>query len=211
MLMPRSSSFRIQTVPMEHLGIALKHEGVDLRVLHCLFQAGAEADLAAWIGTNPAGAYKRRWQADRGRVKWLRRAHDLYRTGWKADRENAYLGINAATTALWLDDRAVAASVATAVRDRVGARAAAAAGRGFTPGFWDQVTLAEAHLVLGQRPAAAAAYRAAFRPRETASEAVKVSRDQAAEVLRAAGAAAAEVEQFLADIGPDEGVTRGTA
>jgi len=60
MLLPKKSGLRIPETPIEHLGIALKHEGVDLRVLDRLFQKDVAHELAAYIDANRAGLYTRR-------------------------------------------------------------------------------------------------------------------------------------------------------
>ena len=50
-----------------------------------------------------AGAYKRMWQANRHQLQWLEKANEVYRGSWKRCKKvNAYLGINAASTALLL-------------------------------------------------------------------------------------------------------------
>ncbi len=50
-----------------------------------------------------AGACKGLWELDRTNQDPLLRAHRLYRRAWKrSGRESAYMGINAAATALWL-------------------------------------------------------------------------------------------------------------
>lgn len=59
-LLPRGGRFRIPEAPIEHLGVALKHEGVDLRVLDRLFQQDIEQELSAFIDANRAGLYTRR-------------------------------------------------------------------------------------------------------------------------------------------------------
>lgn len=59
-LLPRGARFRIPETPIEHLGVALKHEGVDLRVLSRLFNTDIEQELAAFIDANRAGLYTRR-------------------------------------------------------------------------------------------------------------------------------------------------------
>jgi hypothetical protein len=69
---------------------------------------------------------------------------------------------------------------------------------GLTPGFWDQVTRAEAQLLVGQTTAAAESYRAAVRAGAGELSGVEVSRGQAAEILRALGFSARDAEQFLA-------------
>ena len=60
LLLPRSASYRIPGRPIEHLGIALKHEGVDLRVLDRLFRKDIADELAAFVETSRSGLYTRR-------------------------------------------------------------------------------------------------------------------------------------------------------
>lgn len=43
----------------DHLGFALKHEGVNLEVLAALFRVAPEAELTAWIKQAPTGRYSR--------------------------------------------------------------------------------------------------------------------------------------------------------
>ena len=59
-LLPRSANYRLPADLIEHLGTALKHEGVDLRVLYRLFQRDVSADLARFVGSNRGGLYTRR-------------------------------------------------------------------------------------------------------------------------------------------------------
>jgi tetratricopeptide (TPR) repeat protein len=160
-----------------------------------------------------AGAYKRRWQAQRVDLESLRKAHRLYRGGWdRARRTNAYLGINAATTALWLgksdESRRIAGEVLALFQKRSAAAGGVpAAGEGLvghriTPGFWDQVTLAEAQLLLGQADAAAESYRTAYRASPDQRADIDVSRNQATEILRSLGGSDAAVDRFLTATGP---------
>lgn len=60
LLLPRGSRFRVPDKPIEHLGVALKHEGVDLRVLSRLFKLDIENDLAEFVDGNRAGIYTRK-------------------------------------------------------------------------------------------------------------------------------------------------------
>ncbi len=60
LLLPRSANYRIPASPIEHLGVALKHEGVDLRVLDRLFTRGVDAELTAFIDANRGGLYTRK-------------------------------------------------------------------------------------------------------------------------------------------------------
>lgn len=59
-LLPRGSRHRVPDGVIEHLGVAIKHEGLDLRVLSQLFQEDVGRDLTDWIRSNPAGIYTRR-------------------------------------------------------------------------------------------------------------------------------------------------------
>lgn len=83
---------------------------------------------------------------------WYSAAHRLSGGYWS--------GINAATMALLLDDRARATSLARHVMDACRNRRAAAPGA--TDGYWTVATLGEAALILGDRAAAARWYREAI-------------------------------------------------
>lgn len=139
-----------------------------------------------------AGAYKRRAEAEPGRRReWLQACHDRYEQGWRGSQgANPYLGINAAATALWLGLSGQTAPIAQAVRDvlesrRQGLEEAGEAVRSLN--CWDQLTLAEAHLLLQQWDAARQHYHEAQQrfPRQTA--ALDVAREQAHEDLAALG------------------------
>lgn len=60
LLLPRSARIKIPESPIEHLSVALKHEGVELRVMSRLFDRRIEEELAAHIDANRAGIYTRR-------------------------------------------------------------------------------------------------------------------------------------------------------
>jgi tetratricopeptide (TPR) repeat protein len=138
-----------------------------------------------------AGVYKRLWLADRSRHEWLQRSHKAYAQGWKRSRHsNAYLGINAATTALWLGRDAAAGDSARAVRGLLNRRAellARGRGSGQVLGYWDQVTLAEALVLLRDLPAARAAYRAALERPGSDQGNVDVTRSQLEHLLQTLG------------------------
>lgn len=55
-----NTGIRIPKTPVEHLGIALKHEGTDLRILQRLFTRIAEQQLTAYFAANPSGIQTRR-------------------------------------------------------------------------------------------------------------------------------------------------------
>ena len=60
LLLPRNANFRFPDTAIAHLGVALKHEGTDLRVLSKLFNPGIENELTLFIQSRPAGLYTRR-------------------------------------------------------------------------------------------------------------------------------------------------------
>lgn len=60
LLLPRGARFRVPDEQIDHLGVALKHEGVDLRVLSQLFAKGIEDELSRFIDANRGGLYTRR-------------------------------------------------------------------------------------------------------------------------------------------------------
>ena len=60
LLLPKWAGFRVSDSAIGHLGAALKHEGVDLRVLSRLFACDVREELCTWISARPAGLYTRR-------------------------------------------------------------------------------------------------------------------------------------------------------
>ena len=44
----------------DHLGFALRYDGVNLGILAALFEAAPEVELAAWIAASPTGKYRRK-------------------------------------------------------------------------------------------------------------------------------------------------------
>jgi Fic/DOC family len=59
-MIPKSASYRLPDSLMGHLDIAFKHEGIDLRVLHQLFQCDIEELITEHIRANSHGQYTRR-------------------------------------------------------------------------------------------------------------------------------------------------------
>jgi hypothetical protein len=149
-----------------------------------------------------AGVYKRLWLADKSKRKWLTRSHRAYEQGWEHSRHtNAYLGINTATTALWLGRHAEARQVAAGVRQLLQRRAAALARHAgdvdLVMNYWDQVTLAEAELLLGDLDASRRGYRAGFDTHREQRDNIDVTRKQLGELLQTLGLPES-VETFLA-------------
>jgi tetratricopeptide (TPR) repeat protein len=149
-----------------------------------------------------AGVYKRRWRANREQEEWLAKAFRLYSRGWEAGKKvSSYLGINAATTALWLGkdmvSRRIAAEVCQRLLERTERLARFRAGRDLALNYWDQVALAEAQLLLGQWSQARRTYRDAFRLHADQTENIAVSRRQAIEGLEALGISAHDAASFF--------------
>ncbi len=59
-LLPQNASYRVPETLMANLDVAFKHEGIDLRVLHQLFQQDIQNDLTDHIRRNSNGQYIRR-------------------------------------------------------------------------------------------------------------------------------------------------------
>jgi len=115
------------------------------------------------------GIYKRRWDRDSSQVAALKKAHELYRDQWKEGAKiNAYLGVNAAATAVYRGEieaaRAIAADVVAAMDRRDGALRSAelAPQDGGLAEYYDRVSRAEALLIAGEEAAAEAAYEASY-------------------------------------------------
>jgi hypothetical protein len=138
-----------------------------------------------------AGAYKRRAQAE-SQQEWLAAAHAKYERGWQQSRRsNTYLGINAATLAVWLGRSAQGTAIAEQVRallqERQRQLASGGAGAGRFLNCWDQLTLAEAHLLLQDWGRAREGYRVARERFSNRSGELVVAREQAKKDLEALG------------------------
>jgi tetratricopeptide (TPR) repeat protein len=145
-----------------------------------------------------AGVLKRGWLANRARTPDLEKSHQAYRHAWKVSgKSNLYLGINSATTALWLGRVDVARRLAREV-EQVLHRRAATLPRELEDDprlafhYWDQVTLAEAQLLQGQWETARQLYRDAFTRHPGRSGDIAVSREQRDVILDFMGRARME-------------------
>jgi len=136
------------------------------------------------------GIYKRRADAEPAkRDEWLRACQARYDRGWNQSREsNVYLGINAAATALWLGNPDRAHTIASSIRDRLVTRSEQLAqSKNRDIAFlncWDQLTLAEAHLLLGEWDAARLAYAEARDHFPANLQAMQVAFEQVEKNLR---------------------------
>jgi hypothetical protein len=114
-----------------------------------------------------AAIRKQQWLDSRDNHVLLADAHRGYGEAWNASgKRNTWLGINAAATALFLGKvtltRRLAAEVRSTLRDRAARLPSTLRGTEFAFNYWDEVTLAESHLVIGERTAAERLYSEAF-------------------------------------------------
>jgi tetratricopeptide (TPR) repeat protein len=134
-------------------------------ILEPLYRRYEDDDETAGI---TAGVYKRHWWKDRDRVEALEKAQRAYRAGWKRSKKACtYLGINAASTALWLGRPEEARDIAAEVRQLLQKRVSVLkqhypSDPEVALNYWDQVTLAEAELLLGHVAEARRLYNRAF-------------------------------------------------
>ena len=138
-----------------------------------------------------AGAYKRCWRKE-GNTEYLRKSYDAYRLGWnRSNKLNVYLGINAATTALWLKRLGESGSLAQSVYKLLAKRnrtiVSKTRDRELALSYWDQVTMAEAALLMGKTTEARRIYRWAFEQYQLDKGRVAVSKAQMENILKATG------------------------
>ncbi len=148
-----------------------------LKYLEPLYEKLTDDDETAGI---LGGIYKRCWQHEGTKTDWLAKSYRAYRRGWERSKcSNAYPGINAATTALWLgrpsESREIAAKVGELLRGRA---KAVHAKPGLVFDYWDQVSLAEAELLAGNLAEARDLYRDAFERHALRRGDLKVSQNQ---------------------------------
>jgi tetratricopeptide (TPR) repeat protein len=134
-----------------------------------------------------AGVYKRLGRSS-GNADWLRKSHQTYAAGWRESRQSSgYLGINAATSALLLGRTQIARQLAGQVRNLLEGRLKALASYMPDPlakmSVWDRLTLAESHLLLGDRAAAAGHYRKALAQNASGQGVREVASGQAKAIL----------------------------
>ncbi|GDX83750.1 hypothetical protein LBMAG42_55610 [Deltaproteobacteria bacterium] len=144
-----------------------------------------------------SGIQKRRAFAEDDQVIMLA-AHRGYRDGWmRSRRRNAWLGINAAATALWANRPALSRRLARETKEFVEwwELRRRGLGMGGESALWDLLTQAEATLLLGEFAAARAGYGRAIAAHPNQEGAHRVALWQAAQVLGAfsPGAAVADL------------------
>lgn len=119
-----------------------------------------------------AGAMKRQWaQSGHKDREQLNRIHGQYGSGWRnSEYHNTYLGINTATTAYWLGHTTDARQIAQDVIDFLTIRKEKKVNhvgnihlQRYQLDYYDEVTLAEAYLLLEQTQRGQTLYLNAFR------------------------------------------------
>jgi len=143
-------------------------------------QAWVEDETVGILG----GVYKRIWDSNKDDGH-LAKSHETYRWGWRRSK-NTYLGINAATTALWLDNISEAKQIAGEVKSTLIKRRAMIKSRAdsrYDLNYWDLATLAESHLLAGESAQAAELYSFAFTTHSKNSESISVTKKQLARII----------------------------
>ncbi len=152
-----------------------------------------------------AGAYKRMWQSYRSATQWLAKSHQSYRNGWeKSKRQNTYLGINAATTALWLGKRDDSQRLAANVEQLLVSRTEQLKKSGFPdvrPDYWTQASLAEAILLQGKVAAAAAAIHSAVTQYPDSVGSIHATRTQMDSIAESLKLSNSDIEQLSQSFG----------
>jgi hypothetical protein len=138
-----------------------------------------------------AGVYKRLWLRERRNAP-LKRSHETYLAGWKASREtSAYLGSNAAATALWLGRTELARTLAQSVLELLTARMQRLRKKIADPeasmGLWNAAIVAELQLLSGDLDAAKNSYARLFTRHADKRGGIEVARKQAELILEQSG------------------------
>jgi len=145
-----------------------------------------------------AGVYKRLWQQNSDSHIWLRKSYKAYTSGWKRDKQNTYLGINVATTALFLGDRSKSEKIAEEVREvllnRRNALKMINPDYGISFNLWDQLTLAEAEMLLGNGNAAGKIFMKTKRDNKNSIGYIETCRDQLRIIRKHLGKEARDTE-----------------
>lgn len=126
-----------------------------------------------------AGIYKRLWERDNN-TNFLAKSNSAYYSGWSLNK-NPYLGINSATTALWLGKAEDAKVIASEVKGLLGKRRRMIQQKTenrYDLNYWDLVTLAEANLLVNDLNNARDLYILAFSRHGEQIEKIEVTRNQ---------------------------------
>jgi hypothetical protein len=156
-------------------------------ILEALPQVGSDSDDETFGIL--AGVYKRLHTLEDHVPSWESLAHEMYAEGWRrSEEENAYLGLNTASTALFLGKDQETFDLAFKVKKLVETSVVKPQAH---VSYWDQVTLAEALLLLPTPDLTRAAelYRDAFAKASELSGHVATTKEQARRILTKRGLA----------------------
>lgn len=146
-----------------------------------------------------AGVYKRIWKQkqDEG---FLRKSSEIYRQGWR-DCKNTYLGINAATTALWLNNPLESQQIAREIKGKLEKRRQMIQQKTnfrYDLNYWDMATLAEACLLTHDLECSTELYQRAFKTCKNQPEDIDVTRKQLDSLIERLSLPASVIERLRA-------------
>lgn len=148
------------------------------------------------------GVYKRIWQTS-ACTDSLEKAYKTYKYGWDGRftrKSNVYLGINTATTALFLGQHEKSSRIARDIVGSLKARRNTIQGKTANRNdlsYWDMATLAEASLLAGDHATAKETYRQAFNTYPQMEQSIHVTKEQLQAILESSRTASS-VDAYLA-------------
>lgn len=145
-----------------------------------------------------AGVYKRIWKQgqDEG---YLRKSYETYRRGWR-ESKSTYLGINAATTALWLGNTLESQQLAREIKGILEKRRKQIQQKTdnrYDLNYWDMVTLAEACLLTNNLKDSIELYQLAIKAYKNQPEDIEVTRQQLSRLTEQLSLSASDADELL--------------
>ncbi|MDY0384540.1 TRAFs-binding domain-containing protein [Trichlorobacter sp.] len=144
-----------------------------------------------------AGVYKRIWK-QRQDEGYLRKSYETYRRGWR-DSKNTYLGINAATTSLWLNNPLESQQIAKEIKGILEQRRKLIQQKTdnrYDLNYWDMATLAEACLLTHDLESSVELYQRAFKNCKNQPEDIDVTRRQRDSLIEGLSVPASVIERL---------------
>jgi len=144
-----------------------------------------------------AGVYKRIWKQGQDE-DYLRKSYETYRRGWR-ESKSTYLGINAATTALWLENTLESQQLAREIKEILEQRRKLIQQKTvnhFDLNYWDMATLAEACLLTHDLHGAYELYLTAFEKFSQLSDHIASTRKQLEVLVEKLGFDSDNVNKF---------------
>lgn len=144
-----------------------------------------------------AGVYKRIWK-QRQDEGYLRKSYETYLRGWR-DSKNTYLGINAATTSLWLNNPLESQQIAREIKGILEKRRKMIQQKTdnrYDLNYWDMATLAEACLLTHDLESSVELYQRAFKNCKNQPEDIDVTRRQRDSLIEGLSVPASVIERL---------------